>query len=82
MPQKISYQLGGLTKPGCKQNIEGTLSEVSALQNVHVDMQTKELTLEYDPDRVGEDYIKSTLNAMGYSVLGQGGGIRQTDIQG
>jgi len=67
---RANFKLSGLNSPDNKRNIEDTLSDIDALENVHVDMNSREISLNYDPDRVNEDYIKTTLNSMGYSIQG------------
>lgn len=67
---RATFKLGGLNSPDNKRNIEDTLSDIDALEDVHVDMNSREISLNYDPDRINEDYIKTTLNSMGYSIQG------------
>ncbi|MHB1167365.1 MAG: heavy-metal-associated domain-containing protein [Carboxydocellales bacterium] len=74
MAAKVSttFKLGGLYSTDNKRNVEDTLRDIDALDNVHVDLAASELTLNYDPDRVNEDYLKNTLNSLGYSIQGEG----------
>lgn len=66
--KKKTYRLGGLTSNYSEKRVEETLSQMHSIKNVDVNMNKKEVTFSYEPDEIEEDFIKSTLNALGYSV--------------
>lgn len=66
--QKRTYILGGVFDPEDKTEVEQTLSEMKSIKNVEVDLETKEVSFQFNPERIEESFIQSTLNSLGYSV--------------
>jgi cation transport ATPase len=66
--QKRTYILGGVFEPENKSEVEYTLSEMKSIKNVDVNLGTKEVSFQFDPDSIEESFIQSTLTSLGYSI--------------
>jgi len=67
--QKRTYRLGGVFSPDDVSEIEYTLNEMKNISDVHVDLHSKQVSFQFEPGEASEDFIKNTLNSLGYSVL-------------
>jgi copper ion binding protein len=54
----------------CKNAIEGAIGPVSGVQTVHVDVQTKTVTIRHD-DRAPVERLVEVVEDQGYDVAGQ-----------
>ncbi len=52
----------------CKLNIEETLEEVTGVGSCNVDLDTKRVTVDYDPDAVDPATITAAIEDAGYPV--------------
>jgi copper chaperone CopZ len=67
---KRTYKLGGLTSDYSEYRVEETLSQMHSIHNVDVDIPNKQVAFTFEPDEIEEEFIKSTLTSLGYSILG------------
>ena len=52
----------------CQQAIEGTLGKLDGVSNVTVDIPTKTIHLNYDPQKVSLAKVEEALDDIGYTV--------------
>ena len=52
----------------CKLNIEESLEELDGVATSKVDVDTKRVTVTFDPDTVAPDAITAAIEAAGYPV--------------
>ena len=52
----------------CEKTIVGALSPVAGITSVKVDIPTKQVTVEFDPDQVSVDQMKDVLKEEDYPV--------------
>ena len=52
----------------CQHAIESSVSKLTGVQTVKVDIPTKTVHLEYDPQRVTLTQIEETLDDIGYTI--------------
>jgi len=52
----------------CEKTIVGTLSPVAGITSVKVDIPTKQVTVEFDPNQVSVDTMKDVLKDEDYPV--------------
>lgn len=74
MPERLTkksvYSVGGLKGDHCRDRIEHTISHLNGVADVDVDLNTKQVTVEYDPKAIASGYIEETLQTLGYSIRG------------
>lgn len=66
--QQRIYTLGGIYNTHDKSDVEYTLSEMKSIKDVQVDFDSKQVSFQFDPDKIEESFIQSTLNSLGYSI--------------
>ena len=54
----------------CKSTIEGAVSELSGVEKVRVDIESKTVDLTYDEDQVSLENIVEAMVEVGYEVPG------------
>ncbi len=52
----------------CQQAIEGAVSKIDGVQTVKVDIPTKSVHVEYDPQKVTIAKIEEVMDDVGYTV--------------
>lgn len=62
------YTLGGIYDSHDKSDVEYTLSEMKSIKDVKVDFDTKKVSFQFDPAKIEEAFIQSTLSSLGYSI--------------
>jgi copper chaperone len=55
----------------CKAAIEGAVRDIEGVASVDVEVAEKTVSLEYDPDLVDLEEVKSTIEEEGYPVVGE-----------
>jgi copper chaperone len=68
--KKSMYIVGGLKGSHCRDRIEQTISSLDGVDDVEVNLNTKQVTIEYDPAIIAGGYIEETLQSLGYSIQG------------
>jgi copper chaperone CopZ len=62
------YHVGGIKGDHCRDRIEHTLSHLSGVTEVAVNVANKEVKVQYDPAVIPSGYIEETLQTLGYQV--------------
>jgi copper chaperone len=52
----------------CQHAIEGAVSKMEGVRGVHVDIPTKSVHIDYDPQKVSLAKIEEVLDDVGYAV--------------
>lgn len=63
------YKIGGMKHAGAGDEVIDTMSHIEGVKQVKVDKSTQKLLIEYDPEKVSEEHLISTLNSLGHSIL-------------
>jgi copper chaperone CopZ len=69
--KKESYLVEGMTCSGCERAIQKVISGLEGVQSAKADLQTSSVSVEYNPQKVNIDQIKSAINKIGYKFVGQ-----------
>lgn len=67
--EKVVIQVEGMSCEHCVRAIKGAVGALSGVQNVSVDLDTRSVTVDYDPGRVTLDDIKEEIRDQGYDPL-------------
>lgn len=65
---KTIYKVGGLKGDHCRDRIEHTLSHLPGVSGVNVDLNTKQVSVNFDSGVIASGYIEETLQSLGYSM--------------
>lgn len=52
----------------CKERIEKTVNKLDGVQKSNLDLDTKIVTVSYNPDKVNVEKIKTSISKAGYSA--------------
>lgn len=63
------YKIGGMKHWGAGEEVIDTMGYIEGVKQVKVDEATKRLFIEFDPEKVSEEHLISTLNSLGHSIL-------------
>lgn len=66
--EQRTYTLGGVFSTEAKPEVESTLAEMKSVQDVKLDVASKKVTFQFEPEEISEDFIQHTLNSLGYSI--------------
>jgi len=58
----------GMSCSHCENTIKKAVGALNGVDNVMVDLDTKKVIVEYDPDKVELDIIRGTIEDQGYDV--------------
>lgn len=67
--QKRTYRLGGVFAKDDTTEIEYTLNEMKSVSDVQVDLTNHQVSFQFEPEKIPEEFIKNTINTLGYSIL-------------
>ena len=70
--KKETFQVGGMSCVNCAARIERGLAEAPGVQQASVNFAMGELSVSFDPGRIGERRIRELVVALGYQVRGEG----------
>lgn len=65
---EVKYNVPDMSCAHCKGAIEDSLNELSGVEKVTADPDSKVVEVGYDEDRVGEDEIKGAIEDAGYTI--------------
>lgn len=65
-----SFRLGGVKGERSKERVEDTLNLIDGVRQATLNEQASELSIDFDNNVVHQDHLTSTLNSLGYSILG------------
>lgn len=65
-----TWRIGGLDSNEARDNLRDALSEMDSITNVNVDILEKKANFSFDPNAINENFIKNTINTLGYSFQG------------
>lgn len=68
MSENLTFTLGGIKGPHCRDRIKNTISQLDGVQSVDVNMQSSQINVSYEDNVISDDYISDTLQALGYTV--------------
>jgi copper chaperone len=68
--KKSTYVVGGLKGDHSRDRIKYTISSLAGIDDVEVDLNTKQVTVEYDSSIIASGYIQETLQTLGFSIQG------------
>jgi len=65
---KTEFKVEGMSCGHCAKAIAEAVEALPGVANVAVDLATKSVTVEYDPNEADMDKIKAEIEEMGYNV--------------
>ena len=69
--KKAAYQVEGMTCSGCERTVQKVITNLEGVKTANADLRTSTVTVEYDPDTVNMEQIKSAVNNVGYRFVGE-----------
>ncbi|OIJ10004.1 copper resistance protein CopZ [Anaerobacillus arseniciselenatis] len=66
---KVTISVEGMTCGHCKSAVEGALSKVDGVVSAEVDLNAKNVTVEFDGSKVTEEQLKNEIDDQGYDVV-------------
>ena len=69
--KKVAYQVDGMTCSGCERTVQKVITSLQGVKAANADLQTSTVKVEYDPDTVSVEQIKSAVNNVGYKFVGE-----------
>lgn len=66
---KSNFKIGGMKDQGADDEVIYTLNQIDGVVNAKIDESTQRLSVEFDPTKVSEEHLISTLNSLGHSIL-------------
>ena len=69
--KKEAYLIEGMTCSGCERTVSRVVGNIEGVQSVKADLSSSTVSVEYDPQKVSIDKIKSAINSVGYKFVGE-----------
>jgi copper chaperone CopZ len=69
--KKESYLVEGMTCSGCERTIQRVVGNLEGVKSSRADLKSSTVSVEYDPERVTIDQIRSAVNGVGYKFVGE-----------
>jgi mercuric ion transport protein len=66
---KKSYLVEGMTCSGCERTISKVVGNIEGVRTAKADLSSSTVSVEYDPQKVSIDKIKSAINGIGYKLI-------------
>lgn len=67
---KENYTVEGMTCSGCERAVQGSVGNVAGVTSAKADAASSTVSVEYDPEKVNVDQIKSAVAKVGYKFVG------------
>lgn len=69
--KKESYLVEGMTCSGCERAIQRVVSSLPGVSEAKADANSSTVSVQYDPQQVNIDQIRSAVNKIGYKFVGE-----------
>ena len=69
--KKESYLVEGMTCSGCERAIQKVVSGLDGVSSAKADLTTSTVSVEYNPEKVNIDQIRSAVSKIGYRFVGE-----------
>ena len=69
--KKESYLVEGMTCSGCERAIQKVVGNLDGVSTAKADLSTSTVSVEYDPEKVNIEQIKSAVGRIGYKFVGE-----------
>jgi len=63
-----NFTVNGMSCSHCENSVKKAVGSLKGVNNVKVDLKTKKVTVEYDPEMVALDTIVEAIEDQGYDV--------------
>jgi copper chaperone len=63
-----SITVNGMSCSHCENSVKKSVGVLNGVDTVRVDLESKKVLVEYDPERVSIETIKETIEDQGYDV--------------
>ncbi|HEY9488256.1 MAG TPA: cation transporter [Chryseosolibacter sp.] len=71
--KKESYLVEGMTCSGCERAIQRIVSSLEGVESAKADLNSSTVSVEYNPEKVNIEQIKTAVNKIGYKFVGKPG---------
>lgn len=62
------FNVNGMTCSNCMDLVRSAVSAIDGVNNVNVDLETRQVKVDYDSKITNDTQIKTAINNMGYKV--------------
>ena len=69
--KKASYLVEGMTCSGCERTVQKVITNLEGVASARADLKSATVSVEYDPEKVDVDQIKTAVNRVGYKFVGE-----------
>ena len=69
--KKESYVVEGMTCSGCERAIQKIVSSLEGVESAIADLNSSTVSVEYNPEKVNIEQIKTAVNKIGYKFVGE-----------
>ena len=66
--ENINLKVPGMSCSHCEKAIKGALAELAGIGTVKIDLDSKDVNIDYDPASTGPDKIKAAIEDQGYDI--------------
>ncbi len=63
------FRVDGMTCSGCERTVSRVIGNIEGVQSARADLNTAGVEVEYDPEKVSVDQIRSAVNGIGYKFV-------------
>ena len=68
MQNKITFQIEGMSCKSCKTLIESDVNDLPGIKKINVNFHTGECEIDFDEQKISQEKIFSTIEALNYKV--------------
>jgi copper ion binding protein len=69
--KKGLYLVEGMTCSGCERTIQKVVGNIEGVKSSKADLKSSSVSVEYDPEKVSIDRIRSAVEGIGYKFVGE-----------
>jgi copper chaperone CopZ len=69
--KKDKYLVEGMTCSGCERTVQRVVGNIEGVTSAQADLKSSTVSVEYDPEKVNIEKIKSAVNGVGYKFVGE-----------
>jgi copper chaperone CopZ len=69
--KRSEYLVEGMTCSGCERAIQKVVGSLEGVDSAQADLNTSTVSVEYNPEKVSIDQIKSAVSKIGYKFVGE-----------
>jgi len=67
--QTVTFNVPSISCSACSTKIQESIKSLTGIQNISINLKSQQLKVDYNPDNIIPQEIKTHISKMGYEII-------------